>query len=106
MCPSSETIGVGPHTSKWTNSKGKEEYGTCLGIECLCILALIQAAHWEKMSLFTGIWADWKSDQVEWRILEQGWPSLLCQSKAWSDIATKPVELTNEEERLDSGGIG
>ena len=65
----------------------------------MCIFALIQKVQEEQQSstllkvkeLFT----DWIA---EWRSLELGWPSLLCQSRIWAEVVGDTAVAVDEEE--------
>ena len=89
-------MGAGPQTSKWTNSKGKVVLDTFFGKGGLCILALIQETHCEQISLEAEILTEGTSDKAKCNILEQGCPSLWCQSKACAETATKQLELIED----------
>ena len=64
----------------------------------MCILALIQDVHLEHISLTDERWTRGYKDIAKSKILAQGCPSLLCQSKVYGESAAKPPELICEEE--------
>ena len=75
----------------------------------MCILALIQETHCEQISLEAKILTKGTSDKAKCNILEQGYPSLWCQSKACAKTVTKQLELkedVGEDWKEAMGGMG